>query len=93
LRGGGDPSGAEFSCAGSYATAIATALSDGITAIRLAIGSAGGAKNDFYCSDPLLTLNVDRGVTAASLSEPAMLALLTPMLFGIGITARRRARH
>jgi hypothetical protein len=51
VASGVDPSGAEFSCAGSYATAIATALSDGITAIRLAIGSAGGANNYFYFSD------------------------------------------
>jgi hypothetical protein len=89
VASGFDPSGADFSCIGSCATALATALSDGITAIRLAVGSAGGANNDFYFSDSLLALNVDRAAVSR-LPEPATLALLGSMLFGIGITARRR---
>lgn len=94
VASGFDPAGADFACSGTCATSLAGALTDGITAIRLAIGSAGGANNDFYFSDSLLTLNIDRSVTATpSLPEPAILALLGPMLFGIGITARRRARH
>lgn len=84
-----DPAGGNFSCTGSCSTSLASALADGITAIRLSLGAVGGVTADFYFSDSLLTLDVDRSAAVQRLPEPGTLALLGAILFGIGISTRR----
>ncbi|MGE5526623.1 MAG: hypothetical protein ACM3SS_23135 [Rhodospirillaceae bacterium] len=84
-----DPAAGNFSCTGNCSALLANALADGITAIRLSVGAVGGVTADFYFSDSLLTVDVDRTAAVQRLPEPGTLALLGGILFGIGITAHR----